>query len=151
MKKLIHIVTFFLLIFVTSCASEKFNASPLSSSLSEGGNLKNLEKKLEGSMLNNLNASEITNLIATFPNFKNEQVNKEVSKLKTSIQNYLYAFEAYNIQGKNRYLKQIQSSYKKIQNLRNKLDPDEDELMNRFLVKIKTNIAQLESQPSTKP
>ncbi len=138
-------------ITITSCASEKFNVSPLSNSLTQKGTKTgSLEDVLGGTMINNIYASEITNLIATFPKFKNDAVNIEVTKLKSELQNYLYAFEAYNIAGKHRALKSIQHSYKKIQKHRNKLNKDEDELLNRYLVKLKTNISQLDSA-STNP
>ena len=102
-------------------------------------------------MKQNINAPEITNLIATFPRFNNTAVDKEVFLLKEQLQNYLYAYEAYNLEGKNRALKNIEKRYKKIQQLRKFLNTDDDEVINRYLVRIKTNISTLESPTLLQP
>lgn len=140
------------IITLASCATEKFNVSPLSASLSTGTNRSgSIEDVMGGTLANNINASEITNLIATFPKFRNDAVNKEVLILKDHLKNYLFAYEAYNIAGKNRSLQDIQQSYRKIQKLRKYLNSDEDEIVNRYLVRIKTNLSVLETPGNPTP
>ncbi|MFC3160563.1 hypothetical protein ACFOEQ_20710 [Chryseobacterium arachidis] len=92
----------------------------------------------------NVNASEISNLIATFPQFKNTALNTEITALKYSLQNYLYAIDANNPSGKNRTIKDFEKSYKKIQKLRQNLNKDDNEVLNRYLVRLKTNISAIE-------
>ena len=83
-------------------------------------------------------------MISTFPKFKNNGLNDEITSLKYSLQNYLYAIDASNSAGKSRALKSFEKSYKKIQKLRQNLDRDDDEVLNRYLVRLKTNISVIE-------
>ncbi|RCU42178.1 hypothetical protein EIZ47_10725 [Chryseobacterium lacus] len=136
---------------LTNCAVEKFNMSPLNSTISTGNDSGSLESRLGKAMQNNVNAAEITNLISTFPKFRNDGVNLEVSRLKQHLQNYLYAYGAYDINGKNRNLREIERTYKKIQRLRQYLNKDEDEIINRYLVRLKTNLSELESASAQAP
>ncbi len=136
---------------LTNCAVEKFNMSPLNSTISTGNDSGSLESRLGRAMQNNVNAAEITNLISTFPKFRNDGVNLEVSRLKQHLQNYLYAYGAYDINGKNRNLREIERTYKKIQRLRQYLNKDEDEIINRYLVRLKTNLSELESASAQAP
>lgn len=136
---------------LTNCAVEKFNMSPLNSTISTGNDSASLESRLGKAMQNNVNAAEITNLISTFPKFRNDGVNLEVSRLKQHLQNYLYAYGAYDINGKNRNLREIERTYKKIQRLRQYLNKDEDEIINRYLVRLKTNLSELESASAQAP
>ncbi|CAA7195626.1 MULTISPECIES: hypothetical protein [Chryseobacterium] len=138
-----------LLVITFSCATEKLNFSPLSTSFyteTKGPNTdKGLKKSIEINIKENVTASEISNLIATFPKFENNSLNNEVTNLKYSLQNYLYAIEASNIAGKDRSIKDFENSYRKIQKLRRNLDKDDDEILNRYLVRLKTNISVIES------
>ncbi|ODS86331.1 MAG: hypothetical protein ABS44_13640 [Chryseobacterium sp. SCN 40-13] len=136
---------------LTNCAVEKFNMSPLNRTISTGNDSGSLESRLGKAMQNNVNAAEITNLISTFPKFRNDGVNLEVSRLKQHLQNYLYAYGAYDINGKNRNLREIERTYKKIQRLRQYLNKDEDEIINRYLVRLKTNLSELESASAQAP
>ena len=136
---------------LTNCAVEKFNMSPLNSTISASNDRGSLESRLGKAMQNNVNAAEITNLISTFPKFRNDGVNLEVSRLKQHLQNYLYAYGAYDINGKNRNLREIERTYKKIQRLRQYLNKDEDEIINRYLVRLKTNLSELESASAQAP
>lgn len=136
---------------LTNCAVEKLNMSPLNSTISTGNDSGSLESRLGKAMQNNVNAAEITNLISTFPKFRNDGVNLEVSRLKQHLQNYLYAYGAYDINGKNRNLREIERTYKKIQRLRQYLNKDEDEIINRYLVRLKTNLSELESASAQAP
>lgn len=146
MKRLIF---FGILIIITSsCATEKPNFSPLSTSFyseTKGSDSdRGSKNSIEINIKENVNASEISNLIATFPQFKNTALNNEITALKYSLQNYLYAIDASNMQGKNRAAKDFEKSYKKIQKLRHNLNKDDDEVLNRYLVRLKTNISAIE-------
>ncbi|MBE4951289.1 hypothetical protein [Chryseobacterium culicis] len=146
MKRLIFLGV--LIILTSSCATEKLNLSPLSNNFysdtkgsdSDRGSKKNFNINIK----ENINASEISNMVSTFPKFKNNGINEEITSLKYSLQNYLYAIDANNSTGKSRALKSFEKSYKKIQKLRQNLDRDEDEVLNRYLVRLKTNISVIE-------
>ncbi|WP_415325400.1 hypothetical protein [Chryseobacterium sp. MMS23-Vi53] len=145
MKRLLF---FGVLIIITSCATEKPNFSPLSTSFyseTKGSDSdRGAKKSIEINVKENVNASEISNLISTFPQFKNTALNNEITALKYSLQNYLYAIDANNLQGKNRSAKDFEKSYKKIQKLRQNLNKDDDEVLNRYLVRLKTNVSAIE-------
>ncbi|KMQ63493.1 hypothetical protein ACM40_01435 [Chryseobacterium sp. BLS98] len=137
-----------LLLIITSCATEKLNLSPLSNNFyseTKGSDSdRGAKKGFDINLKENVNASEISNLISTFPKFKNNSLNEEITSLKYSLQNYLYAIDANNPAGKNRSIKSFEKSYKKIQKLRQQLDKDDDEVLNRYLVRLKTNISVIE-------
>ncbi|KMQ66082.1 hypothetical protein ACM46_00510 [Chryseobacterium angstadtii] len=139
---------FGVLLIITSCATEKLNLSPLSNNFyseTKGSDSdRGAKKGFDINIKENINASEISNLISTFPKFKNNDLNEEVTSLKYSLQNYLYAIDANNSAGKNRAIKSFEKSYKKIQKLRQQLDKDDDEVLNRYLVRLKTNISVIE-------
>ncbi|KPE49914.1 hypothetical protein [Chryseobacterium indologenes] len=145
MKKLFF---FGVLIIITSCATEKLNLSPLSNNFyseTKGSDSDRGSKKaFDINIKENVNASEISNLISTFPKFKNDGLNEEITSLKYSLQNYLYAIDANNLNGKNRAIKSFEKSYKKIQKLRQNIDKDDNEVLNRYLVRLKTNISVIE-------
>lgn len=134
-----------LLIIISSCATEKLNLSPLSNSFpSEAKGDSDNDKGININISENVNASEITNLISTFPKFTNTAVNEEVTSLKYTLQNYLYAIESGNKLGKNKRIKDLEKTYKNIQKLRKYLKKDEDEVLNRYLVRLKTNVTIIE-------
>lgn len=137
-----------LLLIITSCATEKLNLSPLSNNFyseTKGSDSdRGAKKGFDINIKENVNASEISNLISTFPKFKNNGLNDEITSLKYSLQNYLYAIDANNPAGKSRSVKSFEKSYKKIQKLRQQLDKDDDEVLNRYLVRLKTNISVIE-------
>lgn len=139
---------FGVLLIITSCATEKLNLSPLSNNFyseTKGSDSNRGAKKgFDINIKENVNASEISNLISTFPKFKNNSLNDEITSLKYSLQNYLYAIDANNSTGKNRAVKSFEKSYKKIQKLRQQLEKDDDEVLNRYLVRLKTNISVIE-------
>lgn len=142
MKRLFFLGIFLL---ITSCATEKLNLSPLSNSFpSESKRDSDNSKGFSINISENVNASEITNLISTFPKFANTAVNEEVNSLKYILQNYLYAIESGNKSGKTKTIKNLEKSYKNIQKLRKYLKKDEDEVLNRYLVKLKTNVTIIE-------
>jgi len=137
-----------LIILTSSCATEKLNFSPLSNNFyseAKGSDSdRGAKKSIDINIKENVNASEISNLISTFPKFKNTPLNEEVTSLKYSLQNYLYAIDASNMSGKNRSIKSFEKSYKKIQKLRQNLNKDDDEVLNRYLVRLKTNMTVIE-------
>lgn len=145
MKRLFFCVT---LLIITSCATEKPNFSPLSASFyseSKGSDSdRDTKKNIDISVKGNVNASEISNLIATFPNFKNNTLNNEITTLKYSLQNYLYAIDINNPNGKKKAIRDFEKSYKKVQQLRQSLNSDDNEVLNRYLVRLKTNISLIE-------
>lgn len=144
MKKLLKYSAFIILISLTSCAAEGYNLSPMSNGLAPSSNTEKVENA-EFSLEKNINASEISQLISTFPDFRNDGVDSEISKLKVHLTNYLQATKAYNIKGKERSLADIEVCYKKLQKLRKFLDEDHNEILNRYLVRIKTNISEMET------
>jgi hypothetical protein len=139
------LISFFAL---QSCAVEKYNLSPLNNSLTSSNDVV-YSKSTEFSIDKNINAAEISQLINTFPSFKNTAVDTQVSQLKIHLTDYLQALKANNIAGKIRSLDNIEKNYKKIQNLRKFLDADNNETLNRYLVRIKTNIAEIETLSKT--
>ena len=90
-------------------------------------------------------SSEITNLIASFPKFSNDAINKEVVNLKYHLKDYIGAMEEYNMTGLKNAEKKFEKSYKNLQKLRKYLKREEDEVLKRYLVRIKTNMSQLNS------
>ncbi|WP_295213086.1 hypothetical protein [uncultured Chryseobacterium sp.] len=137
-----------LIITTSSCTTEKPNFSPLSNSFysdAKGSDSdKGTRNSIEMNVKENINASEISNITATFPQFKSTALNTEVNALKYSLQNYLYAIDANNISGKNKALKDFEKSYKKIQKLRQNLNSDDNEVLNRYLVRLKSNVSAIE-------
>jgi hypothetical protein len=150
MRRLLFLGT--LLLITSSCATEKLNLSPLSNTFSSDSKSVDSEdsKSLSINITENVNASEITNLISTFPKFTNSAVNNEVITLKYTLQNYLYAIAAGNTSGKNKTIKNLEKSYKNIQKLRRYLKKDEDEVLNRYLVRLKTNVTVIEDSVNGK-
>lgn len=141
-----------LILITSSCATEKLNLSPLSNTFSSDSKSVDPEnsKSISINITENVNASEITNLISTFPRFTNSAVNDEVSNLKYTLQNYLYAIASGNTSGKNKTIKNLEKSYKNIQKLRKYLKKDEDEVLNRYLVRLKTNVTVIEDSVNGK-
>jgi hypothetical protein len=142
-----------LILTITSCATEKPNVSPLSTSFYSDAKKAENEAGINSISINiseNVNAAEITNLISSFPKFKNTAVNEEINTLKYTLQNYLYAIDAGNVSGKNKTFKNLEKSYKKIQKLRKYLKKDEDEVLNRYLVRLKTNVTFIEDSINSK-
>ena len=136
---------YILLLFISiSCSVEKFNLSPVGESRAEN-NSKITDFSYTAKKNQIIYSSEITNLIASFPKFKNDAVNSEVSNLKYYLKDYVGAMEAYNINGLNVARRKFEKSYKKLQKLRKYLNADDDQVLNRYLVRIKTNISLLES------
>lgn len=134
-----------------SCSTEKINLSPIGETLSHTtGKTYNYSLDQRKNLI--FYSSEITNLIASFPKFHNDAVNKEVLNLKYQLKDYIGAIEESNENGLKNSEKRFEKSYKKLQHLRKFLKPEEDEILNRYLVKIKINMSLLNSNiPSDSP
>lgn len=90
-------------------------------------------------------ASTISNLISTFPKFRNQALNSEITSLKKNLTDYLNALQVYKNEGRNTAAKDFEKNYKNIQKLRKFLNPEDDQVLNRYLVKLKTNMNLLEA------
>ncbi len=126
-----------------SCTTEKINLSPISN-LEENSKYQNTNFSERADLISY--SSEITNLTSTIPKFSSDAVNKEVGNLKYYLKDYLGGLEVYNFRGMQKAHKNYQKSYKKLQGLKSYLNKDEAEVLNRYLVRIKTNMNTLENQ-----
>lgn len=134
----------FLSFLILSCSVEKINLSPVNESFSNAagnGNIYTLEQRKNLILY----SSEITNLISSFPKFRNDAVNKEVGLLKVYLKDYIAAMEVYNLKNLDQAQHKFENSYKKLQKLRKYLNADQDEILSRYLVRIKINMSQLNS------
>ena len=139
-------------LLLVSCSVEKVSVSPATALLSEVSYdtftdvVDGIETKIE--FINY--SSEINNAFQnSLISFSKKEVNEEVSALKFTISEYLYAVKEHNMVGKEKSFFNYEKSYKKLQKLKNKLNPEEQDILNRFLVKIKTNISLIESLKDT--
>lgn len=137
-----YLAVFIFSFFLMACSTEKVNFSPLSDNISNDV----LVVEEMGSKTETLvYQSDVTNLLASFPTFKNDAVDREISKLKESVSGYVRAISIDNEKKQEDYHEDFVNSYKKIQKLRKYLGKDQDEVLNRYLVRLKTNINLLES------
>lgn len=143
MKKLISLL--FLSILWTSCSVEKVNLSPLSNSFTSYSLSSNLVENSSKSFDKVNYLSEITNTLSEFPTFSVQNLNAEIYKMKLYISDYIYAIKQNDNANKTKAYKNFTTTYKNIQNLKSNLTPEEVELLNRYLVKIKTNISLIDS------
>lgn len=136
-----------------SCSSEKVTLSPLYDSVAVGKPVLGSGTSTQGKDRKKeiFYASELVNHLSTMPKFKNDALNREVGVLKYNVKEFVYAVEAYNITARERSLANIAKSYRKIQKMRTFLHPDENEVINRYLVRIKSNINNLEALTVVKP
>ncbi len=142
---------YILLLYLTlSCSVEKISLSPVGESFA-GQNLTNADYSNDKRKKLIVYSSEITNLISSFPKFRSSATNTEVTNLKAHLKDYIIAMEEDNINGLNNSQRKFEKSYKKLQNLRKYLNDDEDQILNRYLVRIKTNMSFLESNLSKDP
>ncbi len=127
---------------MVSCSAENINLSPVGGmTYNSKANHSSYSLKERKNLI--VYASEITNLMASFPKFRSDAVNKEVVQLNYHLKDYIGAIEAYNINGLVSAERNFERSYKKLQKLRKFLNQDEDEVLNRYLVRIKTNLSIL--------
>lgn len=137
----------FPLIFLFSCNTEKVNLSPISD-LDTSDRYRNTTFTERADQINY--ASEITNLISTLPKFRNDAVNTEAGKLKASLREYISGLENYSTKTQTAAFSHYENSYKKLQKLKSYLSSDESEVLNRYLVRIKTNMNILDEQQKKK-
>ncbi|SHK36472.1 hypothetical protein [Epilithonimonas mollis] len=93
-------------------------------------------------------ASSISNLVSSFPKFRNDAVNREVMFLKNALTDYLTAVRDFDQTYQRRSLEVFEKHYKNIQKLRKFITHDDDDVLNRYMVKIKTNVNLLEASMS---
>lgn len=143
MKKLISLL--FITILWSSCSVEKVNLSPFSNSFTNyslsSNTINNSEKSLE--KVNYI--SEITNTLSEFPTFGFKNIDAEIYKMKLHIADYVYAIKQKNTVQQSKAFLNYTETYKNIQNLKSNLSQDQLELLNRYLVKIKTNMSLIDS------
>ena len=139
MKSFFKLLTTIIIInAVASCSTSSAASEDMSSgSLSDSYNYLSPEAIVY--------ASSISNLVSTFPKFRNDAVNREVVILKNSLTDYLISIRNFNVSEKHKSLETFEKAYKKIQKLRKFLISDDDDVLNRYMVKIKTNINLLEA------
>lgn len=141
MKRIIGVALVFALLSV-SCTAEKINLSPISDNISNDlYPSSDVVVKTEAIAYQ----SEITNLIASFPKFKNDDLNNEIQNLKNSLNDYVIAYSKKDEKTKKSAYKDYVKYYKKIQKLRKHINKDQNEVLNRYMVRIKTNINLLKS------
>lgn len=128
-----------------SCTVDKVNLSPLSSDFAGYNSTGNFFQNTAKSTKTVSYTSELSNLISEFPVFSNNKLNSEVYKLKHNITDYIYAIKKDSAIEKSHAYKGYTNSYKNIQKLKTELSSEEVELLNRYLVKIKTNISLIDS------
>ena len=135
-----------LLFLIISCSVEKINLSPV------GDSALTTPKSPTYTLAERKNlifySSEITNLIASFPKLGNDAVNKEVLNLKSCLKDYIGAMEESNRNALEDSQKRYEKSNKKLQNLRKYLNKQDDDVLNRYLVRIKTSMTLLNSNIS---
>jgi hypothetical protein len=129
-----------------SCTAEKINLSPIANNLNSSyDNFSGTSTYTD--RIDQINyASEITNLVSSLPKFSNDAINVEAAKLKYHLKDYIGKMEAYNLNGMAKSYSNYQKSYKKLQKLKTYLNKDEADVLNRYLVRIKTNMNTLESK-----
>lgn len=139
----LFLYSFIIIFMFTSCTSEKVTVSPMTGILSSEPAVVNRNFQDQSDVI--FYSSELTNSMSTFPKFQNTAVNEEVSRLRTAVKSYIYALQQYNIDNRKEALEDVENSYKKIQRLRKFLNQDDNDVINRYLVRIKSNITKLES------
>lgn len=137
------LIFFFIIVNTISCSVEKFSNSPVNNFIENYSNEKYNRSYTDKSDQISY-TSEITNLISSIPKFKSNAVNAEVTKLKSYLSEYIYSLQAYNLRSMEIANNNYQKSYKNLQRLKLKLSKDEADLLNRYLVRIKTNMNLLE-------
>jgi len=133
-----------------SCNTEKINLSPVTDNYNDitGEKYKITSYTERANQINYM--SEITNLLSSFPKFTNDAVNIEISKLKEYLNGYIGGMQSYDLRNMEKSYNNYQRSYKKLQKLKPYLNQDEADILNRYLVRIKTNMNVLEDTQQKK-
>lgn len=144
----------FCIFMLEACSVEQVNLSPISQSLANTKNeqiphLKEIAKSVENNAEYIKYAAELSNAAEALPRFSTKHIDKPIDAIKFNVSEYLYATREYNENRRARTLYKLQNAYKKIQKLRKYLTPEEDETLNFYLVKIKTNITLIEANKNS--
>ena len=91
---------------------------------------------------------EIIGCLIDGPFALDNAVNKEVLNLKSCLKDYIGAMEESNRNALEDSQKRYEKSNKKLQNLRKYLNKQDDDVLNRYLVRIKTSMTLLNSNIS---
>ena len=128
------------LLLTTSCSVEKENLSPTKSIFDEIQSYtpKNIQQEIE-------NQSNFTNSFKEVKNLSYPAINPEIYNLQFYITEFIYATQAYNDIDKEKAFSKYEKAYKKVQKLKNKLPDEEQQRLNQFLVKVKTNMSLIET------
>ncbi|MDO4762821.1 MAG: hypothetical protein Q4A00_00340 [Flavobacteriaceae bacterium] len=134
-------------LLIVSCSVEKVNLSPTSDLLVD------IDKKTPINFSNSAEkklkfirySSEITNAFSSVSHFSKKEVNDEISTLRHHISEYIYAVKEHNQDGEEKAHSHFKKSYTKLQEFKSLLNEDEKEVLNRFLVNIKTNVSHIAS------
>ena len=134
------------LLLATSCSVEKENLSPTTSIFDEIQSYtpKNIQQEIENQSNFILYSSEITNSFKAVKNLSYPIINSEISNLQFYITEFIYATQASHID-KEKAFSKYEKAYKKVQKLKNKLPDEEQQRLNQFLVKVKTNMSLIET------
>lgn len=135
-----------------SCSVEKVNLSPTTSifTTTKNTSAKSISKDINDNIDFIKYSSEITNTLSLRDDFENKEVNKTFADLKFNITEYIYAIREHNTVGKEKAYYNYENSYKKIQKQKGKLSPENQEILNRILVNVKTNLNLIASlEPNT--
>ena len=135
------------LLLATSCSVEKENLSPTTSIFDEIQSYtpKNIQREIENQSNFILYSSEITNSFKAVKNLSYPIINSEISNLQFYITEFIYATQAYNHIDKEKAFSKYEKAYKKVKKLKNKLPDEEQQRLNQFLVKVKTNMSLIET------
>lgn len=138
-----------LLFFIASCNAENVSFPSINSQLNSNTAL-SIDANSYSDRVDIIGyASEITNASSSLQSFSNKKINDELQRLKFYLKDYIGAIEAQNATGKQRAYQSYEKSYKKIQGLKANIKGDEAEVLNRYLVLVKTNMSNLENKTST--
>ena len=135
------------LLLTTSCSVEKENLSPTKSIFDEIQSYtpKNIQQEIENQSNFILYSSEITNSFKEVKNLSYPAINPEIYNLQFYITEFIYATQAYNDIDKEKAFSKYEKAYKKVKKLKNKLPDEEQQRLNQFLVKVKTNMSLIET------
>lgn len=138
-------------LLLSFCATEKSNVSPVVSLMG------NVSQSSSENLITNINnktnfikySSDITNTLNSCSAFSNKKVNDEFLVLKFNIYEYIHSVREYNKVGEEKAFYGYEKSYKRLQKLKHKLSDEELQILDRTLIKIKTDITLIKSIKNT--
>lgn len=137
-----------LLVMLTACSTEQINLLPLSGGWGNHNGFvpSNTIAQYKETTKSIGYASQLSNLLSSLPKFGNEEVDREISLFKNNTNEYLYSWKNNDLIGMEKALDKVKKSYESLYLLKDKLSKDDGEVLNRYLVRIKTTINMLESE-----